>query len=92
MIDLPFRALACEPTSPRLQREPPVIVRGDTIVAEGTSFGEHQDGPWRAGVPDWGAGRWCDVFEIRDFLIQRVFIYLDPDYAGQDTARYPWLR
>ena len=19
------------------------------------------------------------------------FIYLDPDYAGRDTARYPWL-
>jgi hypothetical protein len=37
------------------------------------------------------AGRWCDVFEIRDFLIQRCFIYLDPDYAGLDTARYPWL-
>ena len=64
---------------------------GDTIVAEGTSYGEHRDGPWRAGVPDWAAGRWCDVFEIRDFLIQRVFIYLDPDYAGQDTARYSWL-
>jgi hypothetical protein len=31
------------------------------------------------------------VFEIRDFLIQRVFIYLDPDYAGKDTSRYPWL-
>lgn len=63
----------------------------DTIVAEGTSYGEHRDGPWRAGVPDWGAGRWCDVFEIRDWLIQRVFIYLDPDYAGKDTTRYPWL-
>jgi hypothetical protein len=58
---------------------------GDTIVAEGTSHGEHQDGPWRAGVPDSSAGRWCDVFEIRDFLIQRCFIYLDPDYAGGDT-------
>ena len=64
---------------------------GDTIVAEGTSYGEHKDGPWRAGVPDWGAGRWCDVFEIRDFQIQRCFIYLDPDYAGKDTGRYPWL-
>jgi len=64
---------------------------GDTIVAEGTSHGEHVDGPWRAGVPDSGAGRWCDVFEIRDFRIQRCFIYLDPDYAGRDTARYPWL-
>ena len=68
-----------------------VFSGGDTIVAEGTSYGEHQDGPWRAGVPDWGAGRWCDVFEIRDFKIQRCFIYLDPDYAGSDTDRYPWL-
>jgi ketosteroid isomerase-like protein len=63
----------------------------DVIVAEGTSHGEHRDGPWRAGVPEHGAGRWCDVFEIRDFKIQRVFIYLDPDYAGKDTERYPWL-
>jgi hypothetical protein len=31
------------------------------------------------------------VFEIRDWLIQRCFIYLDPDYAGKDSARYPWL-
>ena len=31
------------------------------------------------------------MFEVRDFLIQRCFIYLDPDYAGHDTARYPWL-
>jgi SnoaL-like domain len=64
---------------------------GDVVVCEGTSYGEHQDGPWRAGVPEWGAGRWCDVFEIRDWQIQRCFIYLDPDYAGHDTARYPWL-
>ena len=68
-----------------------VFSGSDTIVAEGTSCGEHQDGPWRAGVPEWGAGRWCDVFEIRDFRIQRVFIYLDPDYAGRDRDRYPWL-
>ena len=63
----------------------------DLFACEGTSYGEHADGPWRAGVPEWGAGRWCDVFEVRDFLIQRCFIYLDPDYAGKDTARYPWL-
>jgi len=63
----------------------------DVIVCEGTSHGEHKDGPWRAGVPEWGAGRWCDVFEIRDWLIQRCFIYLDPDYAGKDTSRYPWI-
>jgi hypothetical protein len=63
----------------------------DVLVAEGTSHGEHRDGGWRAGVPEHGAGRWCDVFEIRDWKIQRIFIYLDPDYAGKDTARYPWL-
>ena len=42
----------------------------------------------RRGVP--GVGRrtgWCDVFEISDWQIQRCFIYLDPDYAGKDTAR-----
>jgi hypothetical protein len=65
---------------------------GDVIVCEGTSHGEHADGPWRAGDPDWGAGRWCDVFEIRDGLIRRCFIYLDPDYAGKDTDRYPWIK
>jgi ketosteroid isomerase-like protein len=63
----------------------------DTIVCEGTSYGEHVDGAWRAGIPEHGAGRWCDVFEIRDWQIQRCFIYLDPDYGCQDTARYPWL-
>jgi SnoaL-like domain len=65
---------------------------GDTIVCEETSHGEHVDGPWRAGDPDWGAGRSCDVFETRDGLIQRCSIYLDPDYAGRDTARYPWIK
>jgi hypothetical protein len=29
-----------------------------TLVCLGTSHGEHRDGPWRAGVPVWGAGRW----------------------------------
>src|SRR4051812_35623399 len=60
-----------------------------TGEGEGTSYGEHEDGAWRAGATH--AGRWCDVFEVRDFLIQRCFVYLDPDYAGRDTDRYPWL-
>jgi ketosteroid isomerase-like protein len=67
------------------------VIQGDMVVVEGTTFGVAADGtPWRAGVSH--AGRWCDVFEIRDFKIQRCFIYLDPDYAGADTERYPWLR
>jgi hypothetical protein len=66
------------------------IVQGDQLVVEGTSSGTTADGTeWRAGVTH--AGRWCDVFEIRNFKIERLFIYLDPDYAGADTARYPWL-
>lgn len=66
------------------------VVQGDMVVIEGTSSGVTSEGvAWRAGVTP--AGRWCDVFEIRDFKIHRCFIYLDPDYAGADTARYPWL-
>jgi len=66
------------------------IIQGDMVVAEGTSSGATTKGiEWRAGVTQ--AGRWCDVFEIRDFKIQRLFIYLDPDYGDEDTARYPWL-
>ena len=41
------------------------------------------------GRPRVGAGRWCDVFEVRDWMIQRCFIYLDPDYAGLDTDPLP---
>lgn len=67
------------------------VQSGDTVVVEGTSSGRAADGTqWRAGVSH--AGRWCDVFEIRDGKIQRLFVYLDPDYADADTARYPWLR
>lgn len=68
-----------------------IMTGTDLFACEGTSQGEHRDGPWHAGLEEWRPGRWCDVFEVRDFLIQRCFIYLDPDYAGQDTARYPWL-
>jgi hypothetical protein len=66
-----------------------IMTGTDVFAVEGTSAGEHHEGPWRAGVTH--AGRGCDVFEVRDFLIQRCFIYLDPDYAGRDTQRYRWL-
>jgi ketosteroid isomerase-like protein len=67
-----------------------IIVQGDLVVIEGTSNGMTTDGvEWRAGQTH--AGAWCDVFEIRDFKIHRLSTYLDPDYAGADTARYPWL-
>ena len=67
-----------------------VVVKDDLVVIEGASNGTTTDGvEWRAGVTH--AGLWCDVLEIRDFKIQRLYIYLDPDYSGADTARYPWL-
>jgi len=68
-----------------------IMTGTDIFAIEGTTNGVHKDGPWSVGDPEWSAGRWCDVFEVRDWKIQRCFIYLDPDYAGRDTARYPWL-
>ena len=64
---------------------------GTTVAVEGLTRGRHRDGDWQAGRPQWGAGRFCNIFEIWDMKIQRLHIYLDPDYAGRDTDRYPWL-
>jgi len=70
---------------------PNIIQQGDMVVVESTTSGRTKGGvEWRAGLTH--AGRWCDVFEIRDFKIQRLSIYLDPDYEGADTQRYPWLK
>ncbi|MBN3788824.1 nuclear transport factor 2 family protein [Burkholderia sp. Ac-20353] len=66
------------------------IQEGDLVVVEGTSRGVLLSGAdWKYSAES--AGRWCDVLEIRNFKIQRCFVYLDPDYAGADTSRYPWL-
>lgn len=66
------------------------VIDGDLVVVEGGSSGVAADGtPWQAGRTH--AGRWADVFEIRDHRIHRCYVYLDPDYAGADTSRYPWL-
>jgi ketosteroid isomerase-like protein len=60
------------------------------VYVEGLSDGVAGDGTrWTGGQTH--AGRWCDAMEIRDGKIERLYIYLDPDYAGADTARYPWL-
>ncbi|MFY0310454.1 nuclear transport factor 2 family protein [Leisingera sp. D0M16] len=68
-----------------------VLADGPLLAAEGESDGVHRDGAWRAGEPESGAGRWCDVFEFAGKKISRCYIYLDPDYGGRDTARYQWL-
>lgn len=66
------------------------LIKEDVVVVEGTSTGETADGTaWRPDSKP-GGGRWCDVFEVREDEIQRLFIYLDPDYAGKDVDQYPW--
>lgn len=65
------------------------IIAGDRVVVEGTTRGEMKNGVQWAGGETPG-GRFCNVFEIRDGLIARLFIYLDPDYAGADSDRFLW--
>ena len=50
------------------------IIQGDMVVAEGSSKGKLKTGE------TWSDSKWCDVFEIRDGKIQRLYIYLDPEY------------
>ncbi len=66
------------------------IIQGDLVVVEGTLSDLTPDGKEGHTGATYD-GRFCDIFDIRDFKIQRLFVYLDPDYAGADTARYPWL-
>jgi hypothetical protein len=37
-------------------------------------------------------GRFCNVFKFRDGRISSLHIYLDPDYTGEDEARFRWVR
>jgi ketosteroid isomerase-like protein len=64
------------------------IAQGNVVVVEGASSGRMDGKDWEAGKTP--AGRFCNVFEIRDGLIARCHVYLDPDYAGADTARFRW--
>jgi hypothetical protein len=66
------------------------VVAGDVVVVEGFTSGVLVDGTSWQGAYDLG-GRFCNVFEIRDGLIQRLNVYLDPDYTTADRERYPWL-
>ena len=63
------------------------VADGDRVVVEGVSSGELRDGrTWSAG--ETPAGRYCNVFEVKGGKIVRLFIYLDPDYGGDDDARF----
>ena len=66
------------------------IATGPYVVVEGTTRGRMKGKSWSAG--ETPGGRFCNVFEFRDSLIARVHVYLDPDYLGEDEARFRWGR
>jgi hypothetical protein len=61
---------------------------GDYVVVEGTSRGAISGKSWEGGKTP--GGRFCNVFKFRDDRIASVHIYLDPDYTGEDEARFRW--
>ncbi len=64
------------------------IPAGDYVVVEGTSHGTLSGKTWTGGQTP--GGRFCNVFRFRDDRISSVYIYLDPDYTGEDAARLRW--
>ena len=68
-----------------------IIQAGDFVVVEGLTNGRAADGrTWTGGSTP--GGRFCNVFEFRGDLVVRVHVYLDPDYFGDDAARFRWGR
>jgi ketosteroid isomerase-like protein len=60
------------------------------VAVEGMTEGAGADGvDWRGGSTP--GGRFCSVFVFDDGgLIERMHIYLDPDYTGADKGRFLW--
>jgi hypothetical protein len=66
------------------------VEQGNHVVVEGTTMGSTADGSWWKGGETAG-GRFCSVFAFdADGLIERMHIYLDPDYTGKDVAGFVW--
>jgi hypothetical protein len=64
------------------------IPAGDYVVVEGTSHGKLSGKAWTGG--ETPGGRFCNVFKFSGDRIASVHIYLDPDYTGEDAARFRW--
>jgi ketosteroid isomerase-like protein len=64
------------------------IPAGDYVVVEGTSHGKLSGEAWAGG--ETPGGRFCNVFKFAGDRIVSVHIYLDPDYTGEDAARFRW--
>ena len=65
-----------------------LIPSGDYVVVEGTSHGKMSGKSWAGGKTP--GGRFCNVFKFRDGRISSLHVYLDPDYTGEDEARFRW--
>ena len=63
---------------------------GDHLVVEGSSRGSMSGRSWEGGKTP--GGRFCNIFKFRDGRISSIHIYLDPDYVGEDEARFRWGR
>jgi hypothetical protein len=61
---------------------------GDHLVVEGSSHGKMSGKTWAGGKTP--GGRFCNVFKFQDGRIAILHIYLDPDYTGDDEARFRW--
>src|SRR5882762_297882 len=64
------------------------IPSADYLVVEGASQGGMSGKSWAGGKTP--GGRFCNVFKFRDGRIMSLHIYLDPDYTGEDEARFRW--
>jgi hypothetical protein len=64
------------------------IPSGDHLVVEGTSHGKMSGKSWIGGTTP--GGRFCNVFKFEGQLIASLHVYLDPDYTGEDGARFRW--
>jgi hypothetical protein len=64
------------------------IEQGNRVAAEGTTRGTGRDGvEWHGGRTS--GGRFCSIFVFDpDGLIERMHIYLDPDFTGRNREDF----
>ncbi|MDB5447826.1 MAG: hypothetical protein JWQ97_3143 [Phenylobacterium sp.] len=69
-----------------------VIEQGDTVAVEGTTEGlTGDDVEWRGGRTP--AGRFASIFVFSgEGLIERMHIYLDPDFSSAHADGFRWNR
>lgn len=69
-----------------------IVEDGRNVAVEGTSEGVTGTGvEWRGGSTS--GGRFASLFRFNAAgLIERMYIYLDPDFAGEHAAGFRWNR